>query len=47
MAVEASVVAKNECVEIGVDVLAAEAVICAQRPSLEQRDADGSTGRTT
>lgn len=38
MAVEASVVAKNEFVEIGVDVLAAEAVICAQRPSLEQRE---------
>ena len=38
MAVEASIVAKHEFVEIGVDVLAAEAVICAERPSLEQRE---------
>ena len=38
MAVEASIVAKHELVEIGVDVLAAEAVICAERPSLEQRE---------
>ena len=39
MAVEASVVAKNEFVEIGVDVLAAEARgYVSQRPSLEQRE---------
>ena len=32
------VVAKHEFVEICVDVLAAEAAICAERPSLEQRE---------
>ena len=38
MAIEAPIVAKREFVEIGVDVPAAEAVICAERPSLEQRE---------
>ena len=35
MAVEASIVAKHEFVEICVDVPAAEAVICAEGPSFE------------
>ena len=36
MAIEAAIVAKHELVEIGVDVPAPEAVICAERPSFEQ-----------
>ena len=53
MAVEASIVAKHEFVEISVDVLAAEAAICAERPSLEQRESamdprkDDMTGHCT
>jgi hypothetical protein len=38
MAVEAAIVAKNEFIEISVDVLAAQAVIRAEAPSLHQRE---------
>jgi hypothetical protein len=33
MPVEAAIIAKNEFIEISVDVLAAQAVICAEAPS--------------
>lgn len=38
MPVKSAVVAKHELVEIGVDVLTAQAVIRAQGPSLQQRE---------
>ena len=38
MPVEAAIVAKNEFIEIRVDVLAAQAVICAEAPSFHQRE---------
>src|ERR1700730_2090809 len=38
MPVEAAIVAKHEFIEISVDVLAAQAVICAEAPSLHQRE---------
>jgi hypothetical protein len=53
MAVEAAIVAKNEFIEISVDVLAAQAVIRAEAPSLHpsrwsyrgrQHDARGKRG---
>ena len=34
----AAIVAKNEFIEIRVDVLAAQAVICAEAPSFHQRE---------
>ena len=36
VSVEASIVAKDEFIEIGVDVRAPQAVVCAQAPSLHQ-----------
>src|SRR4249920_438378 len=38
MPVEAAIVAKDEFIEISVDVLAAQAVICAEAPSFHQRE---------
>jgi hypothetical protein len=44
MAIKAAVVAKDEFVEIRVDVLAAQAMVCAKSPSLEQRESPVSGG---
>ena len=44
---KAAVVAKDELIEIGVDMLAPQAVICAQRPALQQREGAVAPGRTT
>ena len=38
MPMEAPIVAEQEFIEIAVDVLAAQAVICAEAPSLHQRE---------
>ena len=38
MPVEAAIIAKNEFIEISVDVLAAQAVICAEAPAFHQRE---------
>src|SRR2546429_5437877 len=38
MPMEAPIVAEHEFIEIAVDVLAAQAVICAEAPSLHQRE---------
>src|SRR5664279_3049542 len=38
MPMEAPIVAKHEFIEIAVDVLAAQTVICAKAPSLHQRE---------
>ena len=38
MPVEAAIVAKDEFIEIAVDMFAAQAVICAEAPSLHQRE---------
>ena len=43
----AAVVAKDELIEIGVDMLAPQAMIRAQRPALQQRDGAVAPGRTT
>src|SRR5437870_5788220 len=45
MPMEAPIVAEHEFIEIAVDVLAAQAVICAEAPSLHQRESDESTAR--
>ena len=38
MAIEATVIAKHEFVEIRVNVFTTQAMICAEGPSLEQRE---------
>ena len=43
--VKAAVVAKDELIEIGVDMLAPQAVICAQRPALQQREGAVAPGQ--
>jgi len=45
MAIEAPIIAKHEFVEIGVDVPAAEAMICAEGPSFEQRESAMGPGQ--
>jgi len=43
---EATVVAKNEFIEVNVDVFAPQAMIRAQRPALHQRKSTWLQGRT-